>query len=1107
MKLFKRKVLSVAGITALLSSSYALSSESDTINFNLQWNNVQGATHYNLEYKPENGAWSSVAAPQVANTYAVHNLAHGIYSYRVSGCIEEVGVKIYCGQDIGEFSNELLVNTRNLSDGDTLDFAAILMTSSAPSAFIGTEQNPVPDNTGAVQGNASVSGGAASYSIPIQLPPGRANFQPQVALTYSSRTGNGIAGVGWSISGGSSISRCASTYAQDGFTQNPNYSTQDKLCLDGQRLILTSGTYGTQNAEYRTEIESLTKVTQLDGGINGSSTSFKVEYADGRVSYYGTNEKSRSVHDGKVQAFSWLIEHSHDATEANFIHYEYTLYGNNERLLKRIYYTGDSKTSKGNRKVEFSYQTRTDTSFSYIAGGRTDTTQKLSNIQTFFQDKLVRKYSLTYLTNNSNATGRSLLQEVKECIGETNCLPETTFEWQHDSLTFKKESMDINSGEMIDSILPQGDINGDGARDWPGFNLDPEGNKTPNSHPQIDCTSSSTGGATANCSSTFVDINLDGYSDNVDLLLVNSNREVKVTVNNKNGSTSVVNTGIVVSSLSTILSAGDINGDSYPDLVIYDKQLGTSPDSIKIYYHTGNVAAPYSVNKQYLLYTIGKDPKTQAPVAAVVPFGDIDGNGLSDFYVRSQKDNRLKGDKGPIVLFLLNKSYEQSLRFESTPVSFETAADTSDYTKPDASGWSRFHTFADINGDGLKDWLGWVNPSVNGPLLYVRYNKGGQFAEPQSTGVNIETRDFVVEYHTGSDGTDETFIVRQRAKFEDAILVADIDNDGKEELIYPKTLEVEGCYHVPAYGGNKTICARDLYESSIDKGLIPYAPSQYKSVDSQYDHSIYRYEMLRFDGTKLNRQSTDIFGAANYTRVVDGQGDGLSDIVFFYGCTIGNTGSSKCTFNGGNQITGFEYGKVNLNRNYGSGSGSSKSEYAPSDMMISVTNGLNVTSSWDYLPLSSSRGNLNNDTPFYEAETAYSAGYQNFTSSMYVVSTFKQSNGVGGLNSTQYAYRGAVYNTQGRGFMGFKTILEHDVAQGVLSQSDFEQTFPKQGRLRAQALFDATEYNGKGKGLSVNSLAQGVFKFTENIWLENLRNNTSSRQIYLSSSVSKNFDS
>ena len=141
---------------------------------------------------------------------------------------------------------------------------------------------------GATAGQFSVSdSGAATYSIPIQVPSGVNGIQPNLAITYNSQGGDGHLGVGFGLSGTSYITRCPKTIATDGVREPINYDNtvdpvngNDAFCLDGQRIVPVSGgvmmvdcmwpppgsNLGTSKAtkclgwDFRTEIENYSRI-------------------------------------------------------------------------------------------------------------------------------------------------------------------------------------------------------------------------------------------------------------------------------------------------------------------------------------------------------------------------------------------------------------------------------------------------------------------------------------------------------------------------------------------------------------------------------------------------------------------------------------------------------------------------------------------------------------------------------------------------------------------------------------------------------------------------------------------------------------------------------
>lgn len=152
--------------------------------------------------------------------------------------------------------------------------------------------------SGAVSGQFEVTPlGSASYSIPISLPPGTAGMEPKLSLVYDSSENRGHFGMGWNLTGLSKITRCAPSLIDDNIQSGIEFSSTDRFCLDGQKLVAINGAYGADNTEYRTQIETFSTATSF-GQLPGASGPqyFQVRLKNGLTYRYGFNLVGGTCH-------------------------------------------------------------------------------------------------------------------------------------------------------------------------------------------------------------------------------------------------------------------------------------------------------------------------------------------------------------------------------------------------------------------------------------------------------------------------------------------------------------------------------------------------------------------------------------------------------------------------------------------------------------------------------------------------------------------------------------------------------------------------------------------------------------------------------------------
>ncbi|MES2369747.1 MAG: SpvB/TcaC N-terminal domain-containing protein, partial [Pseudomonadota bacterium] len=322
---------------------------------------------------------------------------------------------------------------------------------------------------GATPGSYQVSpSGAFTYTIPIAVPPGTAGIEPKLSLSYNSQGGNGLLGMGWSLAGLSVIHRCPKTLVQDGVISGVNYNANDRYCLDGQRLVAISGTYGADGTEYRTESESYSRIVSY-GSQGSGPVWWKAWTKSGQILEYGNTADSRIEAQGKTEVMLWSLNKLAD-TVGNTLTVSYIEdTPNGQYYPDRIDYTGNSNAGKTpTNSVRFVYETRPDITPLYQAGSVNKTTVRLTNVQTFTGSTVLTKdYRLAY--ELTAATHRSQLMGFTECAGNGVCLPTMLLKWQSadDGSFATPVTMTLMAADLSASYWNSqlGDFNGDGRTD------------------------------------------------------------------------------------------------------------------------------------------------------------------------------------------------------------------------------------------------------------------------------------------------------------------------------------------------------------------------------------------------------------------------------------------------------------------------------------------------------------------------------------------------------------------------------------------------------------------------------------------------------------------
>lgn len=563
--------------------------------------------------------------------------------------------------------------------------------------------------------------GAATINIPVFSSPGTSGMAPSVSLFYNSQSSNGILGYGWHISGLSDISRTGKTMFNDNEVTGVYFTGSDRFTRNGERLMLSIGTYGLDNSVYHSESSPFSKITAYGSYGNGPSY-FKEETKDGTILEYGNTQDSKLFPvniSGSV--YSWLINKAKDIN-GNYIKYNYeNLDG--DHCLRSIEYTGNSvQALQPYDSLVFHYSTRTsDKSLFYLAGGYLSNQKLLKQIIIYCEGIIAKKYDFSYTDGLY-----SNLVKIIENDKDSSIYNPVVIKWgAKGTLTERYESQ--ISRYSVEEGIETGDYNGDGSDDlvlWGNDSIDAGISFYEMSYgsfqkifEKVFPIDKFTSLSNRNKFNSVSDMNGDGIDD----LILFSDDSLFVFMGNSSNQLVFNNEVAYPTTGFTKFFPGDFNGDGVGEILM----IGS-----------GNA----------VIHSFSEDQtwNVSIPQSSYYKFVDFDGDGKTD------------------LLTLINGGYTLTrFIYNSTTHQYSTSQ-VGTYISSLMNDQINARMFeGDFNGDGNTDFL------IKGyPEWYIMYSTGTQYINNETYACSVPDS---FNPFTSSNGH--------------ALYVRDINKDGRSDII------------------------------------------------------------------------------------------------------------------------------------------------------------------------------------------------------------------------------------------------------------------------------------------------------------------------------------
>lgn len=812
---------------------------------------------------------------------------------------------------------------------------------------------------GFTQGSGGVSNGQSNYDIPIPIAPGTGGMIPNVSISYNSSQTNGSAGIGWGISGISSISRVQWDFYHTLSVRPISLTSSDFFALDGNIVWGHAPSYSTDGAR-RLENDNFTEVKPI-----GAYTSFLVTTKEGMVMEYGATPDSKLMVNNASNVGVPLVYYISKVTDKYGNYYTYHYYNQNgEVAIKEIKYTGNANAGiLPYNSIKFYYDTREDQNTKYFKGNELQTTLILREIDVFCEGQSIKKFVTAY----DLIDGKSFLTSITEYGLDNTHLNPTKFGYVNTNNFYPEQSVNITAAQLPAlADYKVADFNGDGKSDvlaylynnpidissgqrlYYGWELyinqndgttyskvdSKFGNFFPYSYYGVPNTYSPDAEGTTS-------INLNGDDKEDALFLTSAGGNTSYTVQISNGNGFVPGFMFNLPTGANIIFA-DIDGDKIPEGIAY-------------YSPTNSL---YIVNFKTKLCQV-KNASTSVidPIYSTGTSGtfniiqtiDYDGDGVQELLVEINSKWRV----------LKVGQYNPNANQGASNFILTVLATDDIFALPTTGAYSYENMFADFNGDGLTDNLTRATtPNIQFPnsvpnSFFLRYNKNKYDA----------TNSSFYKYPT----TPMAGIIPGRNDIDRKMLLADMNNDGKTDiitLIRSLTYNEIGIFvsYAPDFGNR-------IHVGEIDGTTFPDA----------INYNYYTGQAYPSNG---NDNAEFALG--------DFDGDGYTDIMFK------NTNKDASNINKGERTIFYNHPSTT----------EGKLEIA--------TNGFNQSVKFNYKTLA--KGGI------YTKGTGAVYPFVDMQSPMKVVSSMMTQDANGNFYSTDYTYAGAKIHQQGKGFLGFDKI-------------------------------------------------------------------------------------